>query len=250
MHSPDQERLADDDSAHASWMRLYALAGVCALLIFLVALVDIVTMVFEGESIAPGKMGAIGWFALLQHNRYLGLRNLGVLNIVNTILEIPLFLALYHAHRRADRAFALLAVILLAVETSVYISRNAVFSIHTLSIQYEAATTETEKAALRTAGQALLGLGEDLTPGMFMGFFLTELAGLVMSVVMLRGRVFGRWAAWIGLLGFGCLLGFNVFAAFVPAIYSAALIAGTVGGLAAMAWYILVARRQFQLRVA
>jgi len=42
---------------------------------------------------------AIDWFMLLQSNRFLGLRDLGLLNIVFTSMEIPIFLALYAAHR-------------------------------------------------------------------------------------------------------------------------------------------------------
>jgi hypothetical protein len=249
MQSRKRQRIAEVNSADASWKRLYQLAGVCALLIFLVALADIVTMFFEGEAMTPGSVNAVGWFTLFQSKRFLALRNLGLLNIVNTILELPLFLALYRVHRRADRAFAALALVLLAVGTSVYISRNTVFSMHALSVQY-AAAAEPQKAALAVAGQALLGLGEDLTAGMFMGFFLTELAGLVMAVVMLRGRIFGGWAAWIGIVGFGCLLAFNILAAFAPATYGVVVWAGTVGGLAAMAWYVLVARRLFRLAAA
>ena len=231
----------------ATWKTLYGVAAACALLIVLVAVGDVVTMFFEGDVAAPGSRAAGDWLVQLHDHRLLAMRNLGLLNIVNLVLELPIFLALWHAHRRVDPAFATLATSLLVIGAAVYVARNTVFSMDALAVQYAAAGSEAQRASIAAAGQALAALGEDLTPGMLMGFVLTELAGLVMALVMLFGRVFGRWTAAVGVAGFGALLVFNLLAALVPSAYGAALGLGALGGLLMIAWYVLVARSFAQL---
>jgi hypothetical protein len=96
------------------------------------------------------------------------------------------------------------------------------------------------------AGQAMLSVGQSHTPGTFIGFFLSEVAGIAISMVMLRGQVFNKATAYVGILGFGLLLIFEVCSSFVPAS-DVAMIFAMSGGLLVMAWYILIARRLFQL---
>ncbi|MCG2821838.1 MAG: hypothetical protein L6371_08190, partial [Candidatus Atribacteria bacterium] len=97
------------------------------------------------------------------------------------------------------------------------------------------------------AGKAMLVQAEDLTAGTFMGFFFTEVASIVMGMVMLRSKIFSKLTAFAGILGFGFLLVFNILAAFVPTIFDVAMIFAMSGGLLSMAWFILIARRLFQL---
>lgn len=236
----------DTDGTQTDWRPLYRVAAACAGIIFCVALGDVALMFVEADARAPGSMTAVEWFTLLDQHRWLALRNLGLLNVVNTVVELPLFYALYGAHRRAGRHLAAVATMLLLVGTAVYVARNTLFSLDALALRW-AAAAEPERAALAAMGEVLLAAGEDLTPGMFMGFFLTELAGLVMAAALLRGGVFGRAAGLLGAVGFGSLLVFSVFAAFVPAVYGPALALGGVGGLTMMAWYVVVARRLLRL---
>jgi len=113
----------------------------------------------------------------------------------------------------------------------------------TLSQRYASAATEGQKALWAAAGQALLAR-EDLTAGAFPGFFIGEAAGLLMIGVILRGGIFHRWEAWIGLVGTASLLFFNICAAFIPALYDhVMLVFGAGGGLLNLVWYALIARR-------
>jgi hypothetical protein len=79
-----------------------------------------------------------------------------------------------------------------------------------LAHRYAAATAEAHSAALVAAGEALLAVGASHTPGTFLAFFLAELAGIIISVVMLKGRVFGKAAAYAGILGYALLLIFEI----------------------------------------
>ena len=93
----------------------------------------------------------------------------------------------------------------------------------------------------------MLSVGQSHTPGTFLGFFLSEVAGIVISIVMLRSGIFSRASAYAGILGFGILLGFEIFSSFISGLNNVAMMLAIVGGLLSMAWYILIATRLFQL---
>jgi hypothetical protein len=225
------------ESADPRWKHVYMLGGVAALITVLVALLDIVL------SLLPGRLSATDWFARFQESRFLALRDLGLWNIVNTTLAVPVYLALYGAHRRASQAFAALAAILSFIGAAVYTANNKALPMLALSDRYAAASTDGERARLAATGQAMLAQGEDFPPGSFMGFFLTEVAGIVMGITTLRSRVFGRSTAWAGIAGSSLLLAFTVCATFVPAAYRRVMVLAMGGGILSMAWNILTARR-------
>jgi hypothetical protein len=233
------------ESTSSGWTSLYKLGGWAALLIVLTALLEIVITFFPGGYTTSETV--IDWFTLLQDNWFLGLRNLGLLNIAMTALGIPMYFALYTAHRKVNQTFAALAMIVSFIGVTVFYATNRAFSMLALSSLYAAAATEIQRTILEAAGQAMLSVGQSHTPGTFLAFFLSEIAGILMGMVMLRGKVFSQATAFAGITGFGLLLVFEILSSFVPSSHDAVLILAMVGGLASMAWYILIARRLFQL---
>ena len=229
------------------WSGFYKVGGAAALLVVLVALLDIVMAMLSGEAVENSRVTIVEWYRLFQNNPLSAFSNLGLFNIIYQALAIPLYLALYHLHRRTYQAYAALAFVLFCVGSTVYFSTNTVFSLFGLSRQYAVAGTEAQKSALIAAGQAALAQGTDLTPSVFLGFFLTEAAGILMAIVVLRGGIFGKLTAWAGILAMGTMLIFNTIAAFLPENFDVAMMLGMFGGLLSMAYYILLARRLFQL---
>lgn len=116
-----------------------------------------------------------------------------------------------------------------------------------LSDQYAAATTDTERASLVAAGQAMLSVGQSHMPGTFMAFFFADLAGIMMSATMLKSNIFGRANAYLGILGFALLMTFEILVSFVWTLDSAAIALAMLGGLLSTAWYVLSGLRLFQL---
>jgi hypothetical protein len=230
----------------SNWKSLYKVGGAAALMAVLVGLSEIIITFLPGGGVSSGIVTVIDWFTLFQNNWFLGLRNLGLLNIFLTALAIPIFFALYAAHRRVNQAYAALAMIIAFIGVAVFFATNRAFPMLELSRQYAAATTDAQRSILVAAGQAMLSVGQSHTPGTFIGFFLTEVAAIVISIVMLRSQVFSKASAYAGILGFGLLLIFEVCSSFVPAL-DVAIIFAMGGGLLSMAWYILIARRLFQL---
>jgi hypothetical protein len=242
-----QIHITDVEIEDLHWNSLYKVGGTVALIVVFVALLDIIITFFPGGATGSGTLTVIDWFMLFEDNWFLGVRNLGLLNIITTALMVPLFLALYAAHRRINKAYAGLAVILLFMGTTIYIANNQALPMLALSGQYAAATTEAQRALLVTVGQMMLAQAEDFTPGALPGFLFPSVGGIMMATVMLRGRIFSKLTAWAGILGSGCLLIFTLCATFVPASFDAVMIIAMAGGLLIMIYYIRVSRRLFQL---
>lgn len=236
------------ETASSKQTSLYKLGGTAALLAVLIALTDIALTFFPAGAEPPGTMTAIDWFRLFQDNWFFGLRNLGLLpNILTLVLLIPLFLALYMVHRYSNSAFGGLALILALVGTAIYLSNNAAFPMLALSAKYAAATTEAQRTLLAAAGEAILARGEDFTPGAFTGFLLVEIAGAAISLVMLRGGIFSKATAYTGILGGAFMSIFTIWSTFIPVLFEVAMILAILGGLCYIAWYLLTARKLFQL---
>ncbi len=224
---------------------IYTLGGAAALLVVLTALAEMLITFLPGGYTSAETV--TDWFALLQANPFLGLRNLGLLNIVMTAVGIPLVFSLYWVHRRVNPPFAALALIISFVGLAVFYATNRAFPMLDLSARYAAATSQAERAVLEAAGQAMLSVGQSHTPGTFLAFFFSEIAGILMGLVMLRGRLFNPAAALAGIVGYGFLLIYEVFASFIPSSHQAILVIAMIGGIANLAWYILVALRLFKL---
>jgi hypothetical protein len=238
--------MTQSESGRSEWNIIYKLGGMAAFGAVLVGLLEIVITFLPGGNVP--RETVLDWFKLFQENWFLGLRNLGLLNIFLDALAILIFFALYTAHRQSqDQPYAALAALVALLGIGVFYATNRAFPMLALSHQYAAATTEAQRAVIEAAGQAMLAVGKSHTPGTFLGFSLVEVAGVMMSVVMLHSKVFNQATAYAGVLGFGMLLLFEFFSSFVAGLSSITMILAMIGGLSSMAWYILIARRLFQL---
>lgn len=219
--------------------------GAAALLVVITALAEIlITFLPDGYTTAGT---VVEWFSLLNSNPFLGLRNLGLLNIIMTTCEIPLVFALFWVHRKTSPSSAALALILGLMGTAIFFATNRAFPMLNLSAQYAAANGAADQAMLAAAGQAMLAVGQSHTPGTFLAFFFSEIAGILMAVVLMRGKNFSKAAALAGLIGYSFLLIFEVLSSFVPSLHNPILMLAMLGGLSNIAWYILVAARFFRL---
>ena len=177
----------------------------------------------------------------------MGLRNMGLLNIFLNTLALFTYFALYVAHREnSNQPYAALAMVIAFLGIGVFLATNRAFPMLDLSNQYAAATTDRQQAMLEAAGKSMLTVGQSHTPGTFLGFFLSEVAGIIISVVMLRSNIFSKINAYAGILGFSILLVIEFFSTFFG-LSNAMIMLFMFGGFLSTIWYILIARRLFQL---
>ncbi|MBN1261229.1 MAG: DUF4386 family protein [Anaerolineae bacterium] len=242
---PEAKRNRSHTGSDSDWKYLYRIGASAALLAVLVGIVEIAITFVPGG--ATTSETVLEWFTLYQENPFLGMRNMGLLNILLTATGVPVYLALFGAHPRSHRAVAALAMAFSFIGVAVFYATNRAFPMLELSNQYAVATTEAQRAALLAAGQAMLSVGQSHTPGTFIGFFLSEAAAVLISWVMLKGKVFEKVTAYVGMAGFAFLMVFEITSSFVPALSGIEMVFAMLGGLASMAWYVLLARRLLRL---
>jgi hypothetical protein len=243
MEFPDMRRQYD-----LAWAKFFRFGAITAWITIAVMVSEIViTMLPGGGRVAPEDVTVVTWFELFQDSWFLGLRNLGLINLLATALLLPTSLAMYGALRKEREPWALLALVISAVAAAVYFAGYTGFAMFNLSQQYAVAATESERLALEIAGRGLLALGESHTPGTFLPFLLFEAGGVFFSVLMLRSPSFARVTAIAGLIGNGGLLLFEFISDFVPALFEISIFVALAGGIMSMVWYALTARDLLRL---
>jgi hypothetical protein len=198
--------------------------------------------------VAPPPASVLEWFALFQAKPLTGLFFLGLADIIITMFWGPMVLALYTVLKQSDPTWTMIATIFVFIGMSFFLATNMAFAMLYLSRQYAAAVTEAQQSNLLSAGQAILAIteGARMLP-------LMPLAGLILSIVMLRSKTFGKMTAWVGILGLGLLSASGLFAGYATAGPTTAITTILVGvtyaggGLLSLAWYILVGVRLLKL---
>jgi hypothetical protein len=111
---------------------------------------------------------------------------------------------------------------------------------------YSAATTEAQRAAYLASGQALDAVSQY---GLFysMGFFLVAIAGLIVSMAMLRSKIFNKIVACVGIVANVLSLGNYVGSALASTniAWLAAIV--ITGGLLSFIWWALIGLKLCQL---
>jgi hypothetical protein len=98
-----------------------------------------------------------------------------------------------------DRAKALLATALAFVGVTLSLATPTAISMVPLADKYAAATSDAVRAQLLAAGEAIMAGDIWHSTGSFVGGFLAECGAVLICVVMLRGGVFSKATAWIGI---------------------------------------------------
>lgn len=215
-----------------SWKGLCKAGGIAALSMFVIMVLQIIIY-----AVWPPPSTAEGYFTLFQNNWLLGLLSLDLLYIVDSILLILIYLALYIVLRRAGESSMLIALVLGIAGIAAYFASNTAFEMLSLSNQYAIATTEAQMTMLLTSGQVML---ETYTGTAFdIYYVLNTIYLFIVSPIMLRSKLFSKPTAYLGISA-GVLM-------LIPSS------AGTLGLYFSLAslipwaiWLILVGRRLLQ----
>jgi hypothetical protein len=214
------------------WHGFYRIGGATAVIMAVYIPMTIVLYIAS-----PPPETVIGHFTLFQSNRLLGLLGMDLLYLLSNVVAIPMYLAFYMALRRASESFMLIATTLGLVAVSALFAARPAFEMLHLSDQYAAATTDAQRAVFLAAGEAMLAVFNGTA--FHLHYVLGSVSLLIISVVMLRSDVFGKATAYVGMVASVTGLGL-----YVPTIGVSISILSVVG---LWIWYILIARRFFQL---
>lgn len=248
------DRVVDADSPDRAWRWLYFVGGAAALIavVFFRRNFGTEMVAFRGFGIfdvpAVHPSTAFDWFTLLQDDTFVGLLLFDVIDLVNYALVGLIFLALYAALHRANKGAILIATAVGLVGIAVTLASNHAFAMLSLSKRYADATTDAQRAMFLAAGEALLAIYK---PGAiyqgtsyYVGYSFVLLAGLIISVVMLRSHVFNKATAYVGILANALALADFFVLALAPALYGLPTVASAPFRVV---WMVLMALGLFRL---
>lgn len=245
-------QLINNRMANSARKNLYKAGAASALIAALVfrrnldaefMLLRMAGIVQAGLSTPPSTV--LGWFTLLQNNRLLGLTFLNVVDLLNYALLVVIFLALYAALRRASPFLMALATAPGLAGSLTYFASNRAFAMLSLSNQYAVATNPAQRTSLLASGQAALAIHRNAShQGFYLSFLLVTVAGLIISVVMLRSSIFSKTAAYTGILANVLGLGYYPALILAPALVFLPL---SLSALFLLAWYIGISLRLWRL---
>jgi hypothetical protein len=240
------QKTMHDETALISIYRIGGIAALLAVFVFRRNLSAELTA-FNGFGLFtipdPLPARAAEWFALLQSNPVVALALLNVFDLVEYALLGLVFLAVVAALRQVNRTTMLFATLCGLVGITVYFVSNQAFGLLYLNRQYAAATTEAQRAGFEAAGEALLAVNAHGT-GTYLSLFLVLLAGLMISIVMLRSNIFNKVTAITGILANGFNLTYFILLPFGTTLLALPFV------LAApfrVVWYFLIAIKLIQI---
>ncbi len=246
--------------ASSAWKPLYLAGAIAALLAVFVfrrnlsaELLGLRQLGLHGFGLeaVPAAMpaDAANWLGLFERNPFIGLVLMNVFDLVEYTLVGVMFLALGAALRGTRRNAALVASVCGWAGILVYFASNQAFAMLSLSRQFAGAASDGQRTILLSAGTALLAINNpgSLTQGtgIYICMLLVPLAGLILSIAMLKDRIFNRATAVTGILANAFILGYFPFLAFAPSLL---VLPYVLSAPLRVVWYFLVALKLFQLR--
>ena len=233
---PTTSHELDAEAQSTDWHTLFRLAGISALTA--VTLIPIQGFVYI---LWPPPTTVVEYFTVFQANPLLGLLDLDLLLVIDQLLILVVLLALYIALRRVDASLMLIgAAAGLLGATLMIVSREATFSMVSLSQQYALASSDAQRAALEAAGQTLLTTYNGTA--FSLGYVLTGLAMLLISTVMLRSTLFSRLAGLSGVAA-------GVTGLIPASMGTLGFVLSFVSLLPLIVWLFIVGRRFLELRL-
>jgi hypothetical protein len=230
-----------------SWKSLCKIGGVAALIATALFIGDIVVLI-NGNAMLGS---ASGWFTLMQNDRVAGLLQLFFTDLVGVALMYPIFFALFAALRRTNEVYVAFATGLAFLGIAIVLATNINYSLLYFNDQYAVATTAAQRAQLVTAGESFVAMLNGTGP--LMGGLFIESAFVIVSIIMLRSRVFSKRMAYLGLVAHGLDVAHSIALLVLAPIFGMALATtmGTIllmiGGTLQLIWYPLVGYRLVRL---
>ena len=216
------------------WSNLYRAGAISALTMLAFMIIQIVVFV-----IWPPPTNVIGMFTLFSDNWLLGLLSMDLLYIIDSVMLIIIYLAMYMTLKEVSPNGMLVATILGVIGVGAYFSSNTAFEMLSLSNQYARSVDISQKTLLITAGTVML---ETYTGTAFdIYYVLNTLVLFVYFAVMRKVNIYGKTIPVLSLLA-GLLMIIPSSAGMLGMIFSlASLIPWAI-------WLVLIAKRLLSFR--
>lgn len=227
-----------DRGHEPGWAALFRVGAIAAILTAAITVLQVaVFVVSPPPSFQPTPAAAVGIFDMMRANPVLGFVKLDGLMLVDYVLIMVVFVTLYVALRRTQPTLMVLGTVFALVALTMYFSANPALAMLALSRTY-AAATDPDRAATVAAGQAVLANFQG--SGFIVHYLLMGVAGILVSVAMLRSTVFSRTTAVAGILQGAMML--------VPSSMGTIGLVFALGSLVPfVVWFVLIAVQLLRL---
>lgn len=208
--------------------------------------------IFIGSAITKGDLTNIPQTAIehinqINNNVFLGLYNLDLLNLINTIFMIPIYFIIYKIHNETKNSFIKLSLIFFTIGVSIFIINNAALPMLDISNKYIISNSEIQKNILITSGETILLKGVHGSHGVFPGFAFLSIANIILSFGMLRGKIFGKLNSLFGIIS-GILLSiYLIIITFITGTKTIAIMIAAPGGILSIIWMIMTTIKLIKL---
>jgi hypothetical protein len=226
----ESDRAASAQAGDSRWRSLYRISAVAA--VISVVVIPLSIAVFFVWPLWPDNI-----LAAIQQDWLAGLMGLDFMYLFSNVFAIPFFLVVYVTLKEVDEGWALIALVLGLLGLVCLVPARPIPEMFALSDQYAAAATDAERAIYLVAGESMLTHFHGVA--YHAHYILGSASLLVSSFLMLRSVTFSRAIAYVGIV-----TNIVVFGLYVPEIGVWISMLSVVGYLI---WYILIARRLFQL---
>jgi hypothetical protein len=245
MHRAAIQRASPDRLAGADgWRSLQVLGGIAAILAGLVfrrwwsselALLESLGIVHAAG--APFPTTPAEWFELIRAHPFRALVELNFFDLVNFVLVALMYLGLFSRLRQARTASTALAVGLTMLGVALYLSSSQAANLFALGAKFSASTDTAQKQILLAAGQSALVTGNPVGfgTGVFWAYLALYLAGLLLSLGMLRNLSISRWTGVLGAVASSIGLGYFFTCAFGPTL---SILPAVLSAPCNLVWYV------------
>lgn len=216
---------------------LYRIAAFAALATVVVTIVQIILgLLWPPPNFTPTAAAAVHILTMAQANPVLTFLRLDGLMVLDYLLLVVVYLALYAALKRSNPSLMLLGTALALIAITLYLATTPAATMLVLAGKYSASGAA--GFGIVAAAQAVLVNSQGTA--FLVHYIVMGIAGMLVLLAMLRTDVFSRTTALVGLTQGAMML--------VPVTF------GTVGLLFALGslvpfiiWFVLIALRLFRM---
>lgn len=230
-----------------NWKSIYKFGAIATIIGLIGIFADVIIGNITGGDLTTLPNTAIERFTQIHDNIWLGLYNLDFLNMINQIILIVSYFALFAAHRKINLGYSILAFVFFAIGTTIFIVNNAALPMIDITNKYFATADLNEKLIFAAAGETLLLKGAHGNYGTFLSFFIPNIGGLLISIVMLKGKIFSKTNSILGIIGSVLILIYVLLVTFFASTKTMATIIAMPGGILLMIWMIMFTIKLFKL---
>lgn len=236
---------ADVEAVNTREEWLYKAGGVAGFAQLVCTLMHlIVVSALEIKPLGMETTTAETYFTVLQNDRLEGLLQLDFPNLLNVIFFAMTAFACYAALKQHNQVYAILATALVFIGVTLALATHPSFSMIHLSDRYAAATTDAQRSMYLAAGEAVIASDWWNSMGGFTAGLFLQGGMVLMSLIMLQSKAFGRATAYTGILANGLDWIHVPIDLFLPDVSFAIL---AIGGLFYLVWFPLLGRDLYRL---